>query len=257
MRADELLVRQGLAPSRAKAQALIMAGDVRVGDHVIQKPAEKVDATTQLEVVQPPPFVSRGGLKLQHALDEFEVDVSGRVCADLGASTGGFTDCLLQAGAKRIYAIDVGYGQLDYRLRRDDRVVVMERTNARYLDSLPEPIDLVTVDVSFISLRLILPTIDRVLGPNGEVIMLIKPQFEAGKHAVNRRGVVVDERDRERSVREVLQAATDHGLSVAGLSRSPYPGPAGNEEFLAWLRCTDESVDVEAIIREVFDRSSQ
>lgn len=257
IRADELLVQQGLAPSRTKAQALIMAGEVRAGDRLIVKPAERLDESLQLQVERPPKFVSRGGLKLDHALQTFDVTVNEAVCADIGASTGGFTDCLLQHGARRVYAIDVGYGQLHYKLRQDDRVVVMERTNARYLDTLPEQIDLVVVDVSFISLRLILPVVKRLLAPDGEAIVLIKPQFEAGKHAVNRRGVVVDERERERAVLAVARYANENALWIANLTRSPQPGPAGNEEFLAHLVQHEPVGGFDELIARVFKRRSE
>lgn len=236
VRADELLVRQGGAPSRSKARAMIMAGDVRVGDRVIAKPAELLSPDTLLEVRAKPPFVSRGGQKLAHALDVFGIDPAGLVAADIGASTGGFTDVLLQRGAATVYAIDVGYGQLDLRLRDDPRVVVMERVNARYLERLPEPIDLVVIDVSFISLSLILPAALRVLADGGQIIALVKPQFEAGRRAVGRGGVVRDEAVRKAAVEAVCAAAERLGLGLHGLTRSPIVGPAGNVEFLALFR---------------------
>jgi 23S rRNA (cytidine1920-2'-O)/16S rRNA (cytidine1409-2'-O)-methyltransferase len=198
------------------------------------------DAVIALKAV--PPYVSRGGEKLAAALAAFPVPVKGLVCADVGASTGGFTDCLLQHGAARVYAIDVGYGQLDYRLRQDERVVVMERTNARYVTGLTEPVSLVTVDASFISLRLLLPVIRGWLTPAAAVIPLIKPQFEAGKSNVGKGGVVRDP-DVHRLVLEgVLTATVDGGYAVRGLIRSPLKGPAGNVEFLAWLTVGDEGV---------------
>jgi 23S rRNA (cytidine1920-2'-O)/16S rRNA (cytidine1409-2'-O)-methyltransferase len=182
-----------------------------------------------------PRFASRGGLKLAHALERFDLDVRGRICADLGASTGGFTDCLLQQGAERVYAVDVGYGQLDWRLRQDPRVVVMERTNARYLEPLPEPIDLVTIDVAFISLRLVLPPARRILRPSGEIVALVKPQFEAGKGQVGKGGVVRDPAIH----REVLISIADwlarEGYALCDLTASPLLGPAGNVEFLAHI----------------------
>lgn len=252
VRADELLVAQGHAESRSKAKAMILAGDIRIGDRVVDRPAELLPPETEFTVAQPPRFVSRGGLKLEHALEQFDINVEGLVSADLGASTGGFTDCLLQRGAQRVYAIDVGYGQLDYRLRQDPRVVVMERTNARYLESLPEPVDLVVVDVSFISLTHMIPTAQRLLGDGGHLITLIKPQFEAGKGAVDRRGVVRDERVRRDVVRSVLESAQQHGFGVQGLTRSPIVGPAGNEEFLAWFTKDAPALDVEMLLRDVF-----
>lgn len=235
LRADELLVHQGLAASRSQAKAFILAGDVRSGDRLIQKPAELLDLSTVLEVDEGPKFVSRGGFKLEAALDAFGVDVEGKVAADFGASTGGFTDCLLQRGAAKVYAVDVGYGQLDYRLREDERVVVMERTNARHLESLPELVDLVTIDTSFISLRHILPAAGRVLMTEGRVIALIKPQFEAGRDVVGRRGVVRDERVRAAVVRDIIDFAAGLGFQTGGLLRSPIIGPAGNREFLALI----------------------
>lgn len=186
VRADELLLTRGLATTRSQARSLIMAGRVWHGDRRVEKPGELLPPDTELRLTQEPRYVSRGGEKLEHALRMFAIDVNDLVCADFGASTGGFTDALLQHGARRVYAIDVGYGQLHYRLRQDSRVVVMERTNVRYLESLPEPIDLVTIDVSFISLRLVLPAARRVLRPGGRVIALVKPQFEAGKGKVGK-----------------------------------------------------------------------
>jgi len=236
VRADELVVQQGLADSRSKAKALIVAGDVRSGDRLIQKPAEMLDADLLLELRAKLPFVSRGGFKLDHALTEFGIDVTGVVAADLGASTGGFTDVLLQRGAARVYAVDVGYGQLDYRLRTDDRVIVMERVNARYLESLPEPVGFVCVDVSFISLEHMLPVAKRLLSTGGDLVTLIKPQFEAGKELVGRGGVVRDERTRKTVVKRVIEMAQHHELSIQGLVRSPITGPAGNVEYLTWFQ---------------------
>jgi 23S rRNA (cytidine1920-2'-O)/16S rRNA (cytidine1409-2'-O)-methyltransferase len=253
VRADELLVQQGGAETRSKARALILAGDVRVGDRKIEKPGELVDPSTGLEVAEPPPFVSRGGYKLDHAMREFGIDVADSVAADVGASTGGFTDVLLQRGARRVYAIDVGYGQLDYRLRVDPRVVVMERVNARYLERLPEALDVVAIDVSFISLAHMLPVAARLLRDGGEVVALIKPQFEAGKDAVGRGGVVRDERTRRATVERVVAAAQLHGLALIGLTRSPITGPAGNVEFLAWFRKNAESIDAAHAITALFE----
>jgi 23S rRNA (cytidine1920-2'-O)/16S rRNA (cytidine1409-2'-O)-methyltransferase len=254
LRADELLVRQGLAESRAKAKALILAGDVRIGDRVIQKPAEVLQPDTPLELRAKLPFVSRGGLKLDHALQTFGIDVSGDVAADIGASTGGFTDVLLQRGARRVYAIDVGYGQLDYRLRTDPRVVVMERVNARYLDALPESVGVVCIDVSFISLEHILPVAARLLRDGGDVVALVKPQFEAGREAVGRGGVVRDERTRRATVERVIDFADQSGLVLRGVVRSPIAGPAGNEEFLVWFDRGDVAIDAEVALRAVFAR---
>jgi 23S rRNA (cytidine1920-2'-O)/16S rRNA (cytidine1409-2'-O)-methyltransferase len=238
---------------------MIMAGEVRVDGEVRDKPGMRVPSGATIEVRQPPRFVSRGGEKLQGALDAFAVAVDGRVCADVGASTGGFTDCLLQHGAARVYAIDVGYGQLDYRLRTDARVVAMERTNARYLEALPEPVSLVVVDASFISLGLLLPVVWGWLEPESDVIALVKPQFEAGKGQVGKGGVVRDPAIHRRVLLDVLAGARDAGYSVRGLEPSPLKGPAGNVEFLAWLstRPSGEPVMVEDLVTEAIDRASE
>ncbi len=234
-RLDTLMVARALAPSREKARAMIMAGEVLVGDKMIDKPGTFINTAAEITVKSKPRFVSRGGDKLAGALEAFPIDVSGRICADVGASTGGFTDCLLQNGATKIYAIDVGYGQIDYRLRQDERVVVIERTNARYLKLLAEPVSLVTIDASFISLRLLLPVIKGWLTPSADLIPLIKPQFEAGQHDVGKGGVVRDTQVHARVLEEVLAAAQAQGFTVRGLIKSPLKGPAGNVEFLAWL----------------------
>jgi|YNPBryantNP2012_1023418.scaffolds.fasta_scaffold01714_3 23S rRNA (cytidine1920-2'-O)/16S rRNA (cytidine1409-2'-O)-methyltransferase len=235
-RLDELLTERNLAPSRAQAQRLIRAGLVRVQGHVTDKPGTRVAVDAEITLDSRPRFVSRGGEKLEAALVRFGVDVRGLVVADVGASTGGFTDCLLQHGASRVYAIDVGYGQLDWRLRNDPRVVVMERVNARYLERLPEPVELVTIDVSFISLTLILPAAVRWLTDTGHVVALIKPQHEAGRSDVGKGGVVRDPLVHRRVLTKVLASAADSGLGLQGLIPSPLRGPAGNIEFLAhWV----------------------
>ncbi|MGB9775969.1 MAG: TlyA family RNA methyltransferase [Anaerolineae bacterium] len=234
MRLDRLLVERGLAESRAEAQRWIRAGEVRVAEQVIDQPGALVAPDAPVTLTARPRFVSRGGEKLEAALVGFGVDVRGWIAADVGASTGGFTDCLLQRGAARVYAIDVGYGQLDWRLRNDPRVVVMERTNARHLKQLPEPLHLVTIDVSFISLRLILPRAVGWLHPQGQVIALIKPQFEAGRRDVGKGGVVRDPVVHRRVLVEVIRAAAEMGLTLRGLMVSPLRGPAGNREFLGW-----------------------
>jgi 23S rRNA (cytidine1920-2'-O)/16S rRNA (cytidine1409-2'-O)-methyltransferase len=234
-RLDVELCRRGLAPSREKARAMIMAGEVLVDGRIVDKPGFRVNVNADFVVKAKPRFVSRGGEKLAHALDEFDCVVSDKVCADVGASTGGFTDCLLQNDAVRVYAIDVGYGQLDYRLRQNQRVVVMERTNARYIKDLPEKIDLGVVDASFISLHLLLPVMRGWLKPQGDVIALIKPQFEAGRDDVGKGGVVKDAQVHQRVLEDVLAFATETGFAVCGLTASPLKGPAGNVEFLVWL----------------------
>ncbi|MDT8897468.1 TlyA family RNA methyltransferase [Thermanaerothrix sp. 4228-RoL] len=236
-RLDVLMVERGLAESRAKAQRLIMAGQVRVGGETVLKPGTLVLESAQIEIVEGMRYVSRGGEKLEAALDAFELThLEGWVCADVGASTGGFTDCLLAHGAARVYAIDVGYGQLHWKLRQDPRVVVLERTNVRYLTDLPEQVDLVTIDVSFISLKLVLPTVKGWLKPEGKIIALIKPQFEAGpSESARGKGVIRDPRVHHRVLEEVLAFAVAIGLTPQGLIRSPLLGPKGNVEFLTLL----------------------
>jgi 23S rRNA (cytidine1920-2'-O)/16S rRNA (cytidine1409-2'-O)-methyltransferase len=214
---------------------LILAGDALINGTPVTRAGTAVQDSDMLSLKTPPRYVSRGGEKLQHALDAFEFDVRGLVAADFGASTGGFTDCLLQAGAARVYAIDVGYGQLANRLREDSRVVVMDRVNARYLESLPESVDLVTIDVSFIGLELVLPAATKVINEGGRIVALVKPQFEAGRKDVGRGGVVRDPNVHRRVLEEIFSNADALGLGVAGLTASPLRGPAGNVEFLALL----------------------
>lgn len=235
-RIDVLIFEKGLAVSREKARAMIMAGEILVQNQLVQKPGAMVATTANITIKQKPRFVSRGGEKLSWALDRFKLDVSHRVCADVGASTGGFTDCLLQHGVDRIYAIDVGYGQIDYTLRNDERVVVIERTNARYLDQLDEQVNLVTVDASFISLKILLPTIQKWLQPDSDLILLIKPQFEAGRGEVGKGGVVRDPKIHKLVVHDILSFARNIGFEICGLTQSPIKGPAGNVEFLTWIR---------------------
>lgn len=234
-RLDHALVERGICESLDKAKAMIMAGDVLVNAQKEFRAGRPVSTTDDITLRQKPRFVSRGGEKLDAALKAFEIDVTGNVAADFGSSTGGFTDCLLQHGAKRVYAIDVGYGILDDRIRTHERVVVMERTNARHVESLPEPIDIVAIDVSFISLNRIFPAVMRVLKPGGICIPLIKPQFEAGPENVGDRGVVRDPEIHRMVLRDVLEYADDNGLSALDLIASPLKGPNGNIEFLAHL----------------------
>jgi 23S rRNA (cytidine1920-2'-O)/16S rRNA (cytidine1409-2'-O)-methyltransferase len=242
-RIDVLLAELGLTESRNKAQRLVRAGEVRVDGQRVLKPSTQVAEDAEITLEAKLPFVSRGGRKLQAALERFPIDVTDAVAADVGASTGGFTDCLLQAGAQRVYAIDAGYGQLHWKLRNDPRVEVMERTNARYLDELPETVDLVTIDVSFISLDLILPNAVRWLADEGDVIALIKPQFEAGPQNVEKGGVVRNREVHRQVLKDVLGSATELNLGLHGLMPSPVRGPAGNVEFLAWWELGGESVD--------------
>jgi 23S rRNA (cytidine1920-2'-O)/16S rRNA (cytidine1409-2'-O)-methyltransferase len=236
LRLDQLLVQRGLVDSRELGQRLIMAGEVQVNDRVVDKPGQLIDPAAALRIKEPLPYVSRGGFKLAAALDRFSVPIERAVCADVGASTGGFTDCLLQHGAAKVYAIDVGYGQLNWKLRNDPRVVVMDRTNARHVKSLPEPIAVATIDASFISLRLILPAVIKWLCPEAHIIALIKPQFEAGREKVGKRGVVRDPAIHAEVLHSVWQITRELGLSPIDLIRSPIEGPAGNIEFLMWLR---------------------
>lgn len=234
-RLDEALLARGLAESRSQARALVMAGAVRVGGRVVDKPGMPLPEGV-LEVAGGGRFVSRGGEKLARALERFSIAPVGLACADLGASTGGFTDCLLQSGAARVYAVDVGYGQLHWKLRQDPRVVVIERQNARYLEGLPEPVALIVADLSFISLALILPVMRRLLAPDGRAVTLVKPQFEAGREAVGKGGVVRDPATHRAVLARFSATARREGFAVLGLIASPLRGPAGNVEFLADLR---------------------
>ena len=237
-RLDILLVSLGLCESRSKAQATIMAGEVFVNDQKADKAGLEVDITSRIEVRgNSCPYVSRGGLKLEKALRDFGVDPTGFVCSDSGASTGGFTDCLLQQGAKKVFAIDVGYGQLAWKIRSDPRVVTMERTNIRYVtpEDLGEPLDLSVVDVSFISLKLVLPVIQKLLKPTGQVLCLIKPQFEAGKEKVGKKGVVREPAVHEEVLRNFISLVQALGFTLRNLTFSPVKGPEGNIEFLAHL----------------------
>jgi 23S rRNA (cytidine1920-2'-O)/16S rRNA (cytidine1409-2'-O)-methyltransferase len=259
IRLDLLLVERGLAESRSLAQRLVMAGQVRINGEVELRAATNVFPDVHLEVEQGPRFVSRGGEKLEAALQAFDVDIRGHICADVGASTGGFTDCLLQHGAVKIYAIDVGQGILDWKMRQDKRVVVMEKTNARYLKCLPEAVEIITIDVSFISLKVLLPVVKKWFftdintgqSSKGSTIALIKPQFEAGRKQVGRsKGVIRDPVVHRQVLMEILGFARQQGYIVCGLIRSPLTGPKGNVEFLTWLECSGEQI---ASIEELVD----
>jgi len=250
-RLDIILVERDLVNSRQQAQRLIMAGQVMVDSRVVDKPGTRVSQEADITLQATLPYVSRGGLKLEAALDRFALKVTGVIAADVGASTGGFTDCLLQRGASQVYAIDVGYGQLAWRLRNNPRVIVMERVNVRYLKGLPEPVDLATVDVSFISLELVLPAVIGFLKPHGDIVALIKPQFEAGRKQVGKGGVVKDPEVHRAVLCKVLLWADKHGLRVRGLMASPLKGPAGNVEFLAHLvhqKPGDSCLDIKAVV---------
>jgi len=261
IRLDVLLVERGFAESRTLAQRLVMAGQVRVGGEVVLRSAKNFPLDAPVEVEHGPRFVSRGGEKLEAALRAFGVNITGCVCADVGASTGGFTDCLLQYGAAKVYAIDVGQGILEWKLRQDPRVVVMENTNARYIEHLPEPVGIITIDASFISLKVLLPVVKRWLtspinpqgSSEGTVIALIKPQFEAGRAEVGRgKGVIRDPAIHRQVLLEVLKYAQLQGFVAKGLIRSPISGPKGNIEFLTWLESFDEHPTVvEALVDAV------
>ncbi len=245
-RLDVLLVARGLAPTRQRAQAMILAGRVAVDGRRVDKAGASVEADAEVRVEGPAiPYVSRGGLKLQAALDAFSIDPSGLVCLDVGASTGGFTDCLLQRGARRVYAVDVGHGQLDARLRDDPRVVVLEKVNARYLDRsvVPEAAQVAAVDLSFISARLVLPAVSALLAPNASLVVLVKPQFEAGRREVPRGGVVKSEETRRRVVKEVEASGQGLGLAPIGAIPSPVLGARGNQEFLLAFRAPGPASD--------------
>ena len=241
-RLDVLLTEQGYADSRSKAQAIIMSGMVYVDGQKADKPGISYEESVSIEVRGAVcPYVSRGGLKLEKALRDFGVKPDGYVCSDSGASTGGFTDCLLQQGAKKVFAIDVGYGQLDWKIRSDERVVVMERTNIRYVtpEQLGEPLDLSVIDVSFIGLEIVLPTIKTLLKPTGQVLCLIKPQFEAGKENVGKKGVVRDAKIHQMVLDNFVALVDSLGFKILGLTFSPVKGPEGNIEFLGHLTLDD------------------
>lgn len=242
-RLDVLLTEQGYADTRSKAQAIIMAGQVYVDGQKADKPGISYEETVSIEVRGDVcPYVSRGGLKLEKALRDFDVHPDGYVCSDSGASTGGFTDCLLQQGASKVFAIDVGYGQLDWKIRSDPRVVVMERTNIRYVtpEDLGEKLDLSVVDVSFISLKIVLPTIKSLLKPTGQVLCLIKPQFEAGREKVGKKGVIRDPATHKEVLDMFVELADALGFTILGLTFSPVKGPEGNIEFLGHLTLEDK-----------------
>ena len=253
-RLDVLLVDQGLQVSRQKAQATIMAGLVYVDGQKVDKPGTNVANDAEVEVRgKVLRYVSRGGLKLEKAMKTWPITLQGKTCADIGASTGGFTDCMLQNGAQKVYAVDVGYGQLDWKLRNDDRVVCLERTNARYLsrEEIPDTLDFASIDVSFISLKLIFPALYDLLRDGGEIACLIKPQFEAGREKVGKKGVVRDPSVHLEVLQNFLTFAKDNHFTVIGITFSPIRGPEGNIEYLGYLRKSDEpdgAYDLEAIV---------
>ena len=257
-RLDVILVNKGLAPSREKAKRTIMAGLVSVDGRIEDKPGSTFDIDAEVEVSGPDcPYVSRGGLKLEKGIDEWGIDLQGAICVDMGASTGGFTDCMLTHGARKVYAIDVGYGQLDYKLRTDERVVNMEKTNIRYLDTeqISEPIDFISIDVSFISLSHMLPVAARLLNEDGNVLCLVKPQFEAGREQVGKGGIVRDKAVHEEVISKVISYAEESNLHPEELTYSPIKGTKGNIEYLLLLspkKC-DNKVDVSRVVNEAHD----
>lgn len=261
-RLDTLIVELGLCDSRQSAQRYIRAGAVHVNQHVIDKPGTLVDTSLEIRVKKRSPYVSRGAEKLLKALQTFSISVSDRICLDGGISTGGFTDCLLQAGAQRVYGIDVGYGQVAWKLRSDPRVVLMERTNLRYLqpEDLYQPEDqrpnLGVMDVSFISLTKMLPALWQLLAPNREAILLIKPQFEVGRDRVGKKGVVRDPKDHQMAISQVTQCALAQGWKFQGLTYSPIKGPAGNVEYLLWLDEHQGKADVHPSIIKAVTRQA-
>ncbi len=258
-RLDLLLVEKGLCESREKAKALIMAGQVFIDGQKCDKAGENIDISKTPEIRgETLKYVSRGGLKLEKALSEFPVNLKDRVCMDIGASTGGFTDCMLQNGAKKVFAVDVGYGQFSWKLRNDPRVVNMERTNIRYVtpENIGENIEFASIDVSFISLRLVLPVLYELLKDGGEAVALIKPQFEAGRGQVGKKGVVRDIKVHYSVIENVLEFAKSAGFAALGLSYSPIKGPEGNIEYLLYLKKSEEISTVQdADIKEVVDKS--
>ena len=252
-RVDQLLVKRGIAIDLDEARRLVMAGKVLLEGQLIFAPSQKVSPDGNLQLAPQAAFVSRGGEKLQAAFEAFKISVEELVCADVGASTGGFTDCLLQHGAARVYAVDVGYGLLDWTLRKDPRVIVLERTNARTLGRLPERVDFITADVSFISLKMILPSLaDWYSSRGGEAVLLVKPQFEATREeSAQTAGVISNPKIHKRVLLEVLEFATSKGFETQGIIRSPLKGPAGNQEFLAWLRYRVENLDREGLLEKI------
>lgn len=258
-RADIILHEKGLVESREKGKRVIMEGSVYVGEKRVDKPGEYLDETVDIHIRSNPlPYVSRGGLKLEKAMALFDIDLEGSVCMDMGASTGGFTDCMLQSGAKKVYAVDVGYGQLDWRLRNDPRVVVMERTNIRYMenDSIEDRLDFISIDVSFISLKHILPVASAFLKENGRIAALVKPQFEAGRDKVGKKGIVRDRAVHKEVIQAVIGYGKQSGLYPEGLTFSPITGTTGNIEFLMCLSKNNmelTELEIEKVLDEAHD----
>lgn len=257
-RLDTLLVRQGYYESREKAKRAIMAGIVFVNGQKSDKAGNMIDTEAEIFVKENIcPYVSRGGLKLEKSMKYFDLDLTGDVCMDIGASTGGFTDCMLQNGAVKVYAVDVGYGQLDWKLRTDERVVNMEKCNVRYLDpeTIAEPIDFISIDVSFISLKLIFPIAAQLLADDGHIVCLVKPQFEAGREQVGKKGIVRDRKVHEEVIENVIRYAADNGLYPHGLTFSPVTGAKGNIEYLLYLSKNEDMSYNDAVVKETVEYS--
>ncbi len=255
-RIDILLVEREFFTSRERAKRALMSGIVFVDNQRVDKPGTKVSTNAEIEVKgNTIPYVSRGGLKLEKAIDEFNLQLNKKTAMDVGASTGGFTDCMLQNGAKKVYSIDVGYGQLDWKLRSDDRVICMERTNIRYVkpEDIKDSIDFASIDVAFISLKLVLPVVKNIVKENGEIVFLIKPQFEAGRGKVGKKGVVRDIKVHREVIEDILNFSLDLGLSIEGLTFSPITGPEGNIEFLAYTvnSPSKEDYNVEKVSNDI------
>lgn len=259
-RADLLLYNQGLTNSREKAKRLIMAGKVYIEEKKVYKPGEMYSEDTVFTVKDyEQKYVSRGGYKLEKAIDTFNIDLNNLICADFGASTGGFTDCMIQNGAEKVYAIDVGYGQLDWSIRSNEKVVVIERTNLRYLDNdlIKEELDFISIDVSFISLTLILPKAFELLKDSGEIIALIKPQFEASKEEVGKKGVVKSIETRIKTINKIYDFVIDSGYNISGLTFSPITGAEGNQEYLISIKNYGDSIEKEEISKIVLEGNNQ
>lgn len=251
-RIDQLIVEKGLAPSREKAKALIMSGVVYINEQKVLKAGEEFEETSEIKITESLRYVSRGGLKLEKAINLFAVDLKGKVCADIGASTGGFTDCMLQNGAKKVYSVDVGYGQLAWTLRQDNRVVCLERTNARYLNNeiIKDKLSFYSMDVSFISVKLIIPVLAELVEPDAEAVILIKPQFEAGRNKVGKNGVVRDKDTHIAVINDILSFLIKNNYGIKGLTYSPVKGPKGNIEFLVYAKLNAESnpFDIDSVV---------
>ena len=260
-RADIVLFEKGLVDSREKAKRIIMEGNAFIGTERINKPGDKIDDNAEVTIKDNRiSYVSRGGLKLEKAIDLYHIDLEGKVCMDIGASTGGFTDCMLKNGASKVYAVDVGYGQLDWKLRSDEKVVVMERTNIRYVEeeTIGEPIDFISIDVSFISLRLVLPVAKKLLSEEGELVALIKPQFEAGKDKVGKKGIIRDKNTHLEVINGIVDFVTVEGFGVLGLTYSPITGATGNIEYLIYIKKnSEEKIEEKDVLALVEDSHSE